>query len=191
MIPPVPAAAVGQPGRMTTVRYQASAIPAQVLDALRARDDAGAVPRPHPHDANGSPLRCCLRRARAGERVSLLSYAPLRRWAAEKGVDPGAYDEVGPVFVHTDRCEGPDPAIAHPFAETGALRVLRRYSGAGRITGGELVRLPQDPGRARATVDRALHTAFADPQVACVHVRAVEYGCFLYEVPSTPGVFRH
>lgn len=25
-------------------------------------------------------------------------------------------------------------------------------------------------------------TAFADPEVALVHVRAVEYGCFLYEV---------
>jgi hypothetical protein len=29
---------------------------------------------------------------------------------------------------------------------------------------------------------RALAAAFAAPEVAFVHVRAVEYGCFLYEV---------
>ncbi|ALO93824.1 hypothetical protein SHL15_2678 [Streptomyces hygroscopicus subsp. limoneus] len=28
----------------------------------------------------------------------------------------------------------------------------------------------------------ALTEAFSDPRVAVVHVRAVEYGCFLYEV---------
>ncbi|MEU3822750.1 DUF1203 domain-containing protein [Streptomyces sp. NPDC030392] len=70
----------------------------------------------------------------------------------------------------------------YPFAETGAPRVLRRYSGEGRITGGALVRLPDDPDQAQAAVEQALHGAFADPGVALVHVRAVEYGCFQYEV---------
>ncbi|MCX2970243.1 MULTISPECIES: DUF1203 domain-containing protein [Streptomyces] len=156
--------------------------PPRVLDELRRRDDAGAAPRPYAYDPDGAPLRCCLRRSRAGERVSLVSYAPLRRWAAEVGADPGAYDEVGPVFVHTGQCAGPDASSGHPFAETGARRVLRRYDGEGRIAGGTLVRLPNDPGHARAAVDQALHTAFADPAVALVHVRAVEYGCFQYEV---------
>lgn len=31
-------------------------------------------------------------------------------------------------------------------------------------------------------MDAALTEAFADSEVALVHVRAVEYGCFLYEV---------
>ncbi|MGW3510169.1 DUF1203 domain-containing protein, partial [Streptomyces sp. NPDC000994] len=31
----------------------------------------------------GAPLRCCLRRSEPGERIALVSYAPLRRWAAE------------------------------------------------------------------------------------------------------------
>ncbi|MFI1866142.1 DUF1203 domain-containing protein [Streptomyces jumonjinensis] len=167
---------------MTTVTYQPKAIAPHVLDELRECDDAGMVRRPYMCDMDGAPLRCCLRRSRAGQRISLVSYAPLRRWAAEVGVDPGAYDEVGPVFIHTDRCKGPDSAFGYPFAETGALRVFRCYSGEGQIAGGTIVQLPGDPSQAQAAVDRALHTAFAAPEVALVHVRAVEYGCFQYEV---------
>ncbi|MFF8382175.1 DUF1203 domain-containing protein [Streptomyces kanasensis] len=167
---------------MTTVTCQPTAIAPHVLDGLRERDDAGVVPRRYAGDADGAPLRCCLRRGGAGERVSLVAYAPLRRWAAGAGVDPGAYDEVGPIFIHMDPCQGPDPASGHPFTETGAPRVLRRYDAGGRITGGAIVRLPDDPDRAQAAVEEALHAAFADPDVALVHVRAVEYGCFHYEV---------
>lgn len=174
---------------MTTVTYQPAAIPPHVLEELRRGDDAGVVPRPYVYDMDGAPLRCCLRRSRAGERISLVSYAPLRRWAAQTGADPGAYDEVGPVFIHTGRCQGPDPAGGYPFAETGALRVFRRYSGDGRILGGAVVRLPKDLRQAQLTVDQALDAAFADPAVALVHVRAVEFGCFQYEVrrPGPPA----
>lgn len=31
-------------------------------------------------------------------------------------------------------------------------------------------------------IERALDEAFADPEVALVHLRAAEYGCFLFEV---------
>ncbi|MCQ8775078.1 DUF1203 domain-containing protein [Streptomyces telluris] len=165
-----------------TMTYQPTAIAPDVLDGLRERDDAGVIPRAYVYDMDGAPLRCCLRRSRAGERIALVSYAPLRRWAAEVGVDPGAYDEVGPVFIHTGQCTGANASVVYPFAETGALRVFRQYSGEGRITGGTLVQLPDDPNQAQAAVDRALHTAFADAEVAVVHVRAVEYGCFQYEV---------
>lgn len=167
---------------MNHVTFPPAAVAPHVLDQLRARDDAGAVVHSRVDDEGGAPLRCCLRRSRSGERISLVSYAPLRRWAAETGAEPGAYDEVGPVFIHTDRCTGPDPAAGHPFAETGALRVLRRYTGDGRIAGGTLVQLPDDPDKAQPVMDEALHEAFSDPAVALVHVRAVEYGCFLYEV---------
>ncbi|MEU7580407.1 DUF1203 domain-containing protein [Streptomyces sp. NPDC041068] len=162
--------------------YQPTAIAPDALEGLRERDDAGAAPRPYADDEGGAPLRCCLRRSRAGERIALVSYAPLRRWAARTGAAPGAYDEVGPVFVHADVCAGPDPAAGYAFAETGARRVLRRYNALGHITGGTLVDLPQHPAEAAAAVERALREAFAEPDVALVHVRAVEYGCFLYAV---------
>ncbi|MCZ4514903.1 DUF1203 domain-containing protein, partial [Streptomyces sp. ActVer] len=105
--------------------------------------------------------------------------APLRRWAAGVGVGPGAYDEQGPVFVHAEECGGPLGGGRYPFARPGVLRTVRRYSGEGRILGGRLLDLPSTPDE---SLDAAFSEAFADPEVALVHVRAVEYGCFLYEV---------
>ena len=155
---------------MTT--YTARPITAPVLKELRALDDAGRPPVPRTDEEGGAPLRCCLRRSEPGETIALVSYAPLRRWAAQTGADPGAYDEQGPVFLHAEECAGPE-GDALPF--TRAHRVLRRYSADGRILGGRLVEAPED-------FAPALTEAFADPGVALVHVRAVEYGCFLYEV---------
>ncbi|MGI5454865.1 DUF1203 domain-containing protein [Streptomyces sp. CA-249302] len=140
------------------------------LKELRTADDAGRPPSPFTDDEGGAPLRCCLRRSEPGERIALVSYAPLRRWAAESGAEPGAYDEQGPVFIHAEECDGPDPE-GHPFP--GAHRTVRRYSADGHILGGELVDTADD---------EAFRNAFDDPSVALVHVRAVEYGCFLYEV---------
>ncbi|MEU0438955.1 DUF1203 domain-containing protein [Streptomyces sp. NPDC006186] len=146
-------------------------VPPEVLAALRTADDAGRIPEPFTDDEGGAPLRCCLRRSRPGERIALVSYVPLHRWTAATGARPGPYDEPGPVFVHADACQGPD-GDALPF--TDAHRVLRRYCADGRILGGELV----GPGWGTGE----LRKAFDDPVVALVHVRAVEYGCFLYEV---------
>ncbi|MCW7945296.1 hypothetical protein AAW14_25555 [Streptomyces hygroscopicus] len=159
---------------MTT--YTARAIDPAVLKELRVSDDAGRPMRPSVDEEGGAPLRCCLRRSVTGERIALVSYAPLRRWAVETGADPGAYDEQGPVFIHADDCAGPELS-GYPFP--GAHRTVRRYSAEGRILGGRLV---------PAVVPEAFVDAFADPAVALVQVRAVEYGCFLYEVrrPGNP-----
>ncbi|MFD3932757.1 DUF1203 domain-containing protein [Streptomyces sp. NPDC058614] len=153
---------------MTT--YTARAITPVILKELRSVDDAGRGMVPVTDEEGGAPLRCCLRRSSPGEVIALVSYAPLRRWAAETGVDPGAYDEQGPVFIHAGPCPGPAADVL-PFP--GAHRTLRRYSGEGRILGGRLVAAPDDA---------AFRDAFEDPAVSLVHVRAVEYGCFLYEV---------
>jgi hypothetical protein len=155
---------------MTT--YFARPVPPSALKELRSTDDAGRETVSVTDTEGGAPLRCCLRRSEPGERIALVSYAPLRRWAAETGADPGAYDERGPVFVHAEECAGPDED-GLPFAN--AHRVVRRYSARGHILGGRLVGDPEGLGQACAE-------AFADPAVALVHVRAVEYGCFLYEV---------
>ncbi|MDO0914921.1 DUF1203 domain-containing protein [Streptomyces sp. DT2A-34] len=154
---------------MTT--YFARPVSPTALKELRSADDAGRRMVPVTDEEGGSPLRCCLRHSAPGERIALVSYAPLRRWAAESGADPGAYDEQGPVFIHAEECGGPD-GDALPF--TNAHRTVRRYSADGRILGGRLV----GPG----ALGEAFAEAFADPAVAVVHVRAVEYGCFLYEV---------
>lgn len=165
---------------MTT--YTARPIGPTALKELRDTDDAGRPAVPFTDDEGGAPLRCCLRRSEPGERIALVSYAPLRRWAGETGAEPGAYDEQGPVFVHADDCAGPATG-AYPFAE-GAHRTVRRYSAEGHILGGRLVEVPEaDPGRTfEDAFTEAFDEAFADPEVALVHVRAVEFGCFLYEV---------
>ncbi|MER6689791.1 DUF1203 domain-containing protein [Streptomyces minutiscleroticus] len=165
---------------MTT--YTARPIAPDVLEELRVTDDAGRPCAAYTAEEGGEPLRCCLRPARPGERVALVSYAPLRRWAAATGAAPGAYDEQGPVFIHAGagECAGPRAgAEGYPFARPGALRTVRRYDAAGRIVGGRLLEIPQAAGEG---FDRAFAEAFADPEVALVHVRAVEYGCFHFEV---------
>ena len=153
---------------MTT--YTALPIDSTVLKELRTADDAGRPMSPLTDEEGGAPLRCCLRRSEPGERIALVSYAPLRRWAAGTGARPGAYDEQGPVFIHAEECAGP-ALDGHPFAH--AHRTVRRYSADGHILGGQLV---------DTVTDEAFQNAFDDPSVALVHVRAVEYGCFLYEV---------
>ncbi|MCX5412574.1 DUF1203 domain-containing protein [Streptomyces sp. NBC_00059] len=163
---------------MTT--HEARPIGIQALEELRTRDDAGRPCVPYTATEGGEPLRCCLRGAGAGERIALVSYAPLRRWAAQTWARPGAYDEQGPVFIHAEECEGPAvDRTGYPFSRAGALRTVRRYNAEGEIVGGRLLEIPADEERG---FDEALAEAFADPEVALAHVRAVEYGCYHFEV---------
>ena len=162
---------------MTT--YHVQAIAPATLDSLRDLDDAGNPPRVVVDEGGGSPMRCCLGRAKPGETIALVSYAPLRRWAQQTGATPGPYSEVGPVFIHVDDCGGVAPEVARgviPEGVRGANRVLRAYSKAGSIIGGRLVQAGQGP-----QIEDALAEVYTDPEVAAVHVRAVEYGCFLME----------
>ncbi|MGV4925853.1 DUF1203 domain-containing protein [Streptomyces sp. BHT-5-2] len=156
-------------------------VDATVLKELRVADDAGRPCAPYvaTPDDEGSPLRCCLRPITPGERIALVSYAPLRRWAAATGADPGAYDEQGPVFIHADDCGGFTPGENYPFDRPGALRTVRRYDARGHIAGGRLLEIPAE---ATAGFDAAFDDAFGDPDVVLVHVRALEYGCFHFEV---------
>ncbi|MFD7706720.1 DUF1203 domain-containing protein [Streptomyces sp. NPDC059786] len=167
----------------TTTHHFARAIEPGALKELRDTDDAGRPCAPFTDDEGGAPLRCCLRRSEPGERIALVSYAPLRRWAAQTGADPGAYDEQGPVFLHAEECGGPSSGAGHhSLTSAGSLRVVRRYSAAGRILGGRLIEVPGPADATDAAFEAAFHAAFTDPDVALVHIRAVEYGCFFYEV---------
>ncbi|MCM2428828.1 DUF1203 domain-containing protein [Streptomyces sp. RKAG337] len=164
-----------------TTAFRTSAIDPALLARLRDTDDAGRAPELSTHEEGGAPLRCCLRHAAPGDRIALLSYAPLRHWAAETGANPGPYLEMGPVFVHADAdaCPGPPSGDGYPLPMHGTDRVFRAYSADGRILGGRLVRLSHDEAAAGAA-DAELAAMFSDPEVALVHVRAVEFGCFLF-----------
>jgi hypothetical protein len=159
--------------------FEVRAIDPEVLEELRVIDDADHPPVVSIDQHGGSPLRCCLRRSRPGERVALLSYAPLRRWARQAGAEPGPYDEVGPVFIHPERCAG-QAETGYPAEFAGTRRMLRCYSADGRIRHGRLVEA--DEVRDLVAAGRLLEQVFADPKVAVVHARAVEFGCFTFEV---------
>jgi hypothetical protein len=158
--------------------FEVRAIAPQVLSQLRVTDDAGNRPRLLTDEDGGSPLRCCLRPSQAGERIALVSYAPLRRWALDTGAQPGPYNEVGPVFIHPEPCGGPE-GTGYPDWLARGHRVLRAYAADGHILGGRLVE--PDDGCTPVPVETALAEMLADPEVAVVHARAVEFGCFIFE----------
>ena len=159
--------------------FEVRGIDPAVLSQLRDCDDAGRAPRHVVDPAGGSPLRCCLRSSHPGEAIALVSYAPLRRWAHQSGADPGPYDEVGPVFIHPEECEGPS-GTGYPAAFTGTRRVLRAYRADGTILGGRLATAEELGDESAA--ERLIGEVFADEAVAVVHARAVEFGCFTFEI---------
>lgn len=164
---------------MDHMTYEIRPMDADVLRQLRDRDDAGEEPRLVMDEEGGSPLRCCHTRAKPHETVALVSYAPLRRWARETGANPGAYNETGPIFIHPDDCGGPS-GNGFPEDMLGDRRVLRYYSMDGRILGGRYVEI-KDP----TAIEAELDDLYGNPDVAAVHLRAVEYGCFLVETRRT------
>ncbi|MFW3459633.1 DUF1203 domain-containing protein [Streptomyces microflavus] len=144
-----------------------------------ARPTTRAAPAPRTRRRGPAPLRCCLRGSEPG---STSPWSPTPRCVAgrPRPGGPGAYDEQGPVFIHAEECAGPAPAHqGYPFSRPGALRTVRRYDARGHIAGGRLLEIPAE---AEKGFDAAFDEAFADPEVALVHVRAVEYGCFHFEV---------
>lgn len=103
-----------------------------------------------------------------------MSYAPLRRWAEERQIDVAAYDEVGPIFIHATRCDGPQ-GDGFPTELRGAPRMLRAYSDKGRILSGTVV-------DADGPFEHAVEDVLSNPEVAVVHARAVAFGCFTFEI---------
>jgi hypothetical protein len=158
--------------RIRRMTFRISAIPGDVVVQLLVRDDSGRAPQLLTDHAGGSPVRCCLRASRPGEQLALVSYAPLRRWAAANEVDPGAYDETGPVFLHAQPCRG-SAGDGYPEELRDAPRMLRAYSRTGRI-----LRAVQVPPY--GPFEKELDALLDDPDVAVVHGRAVEFGCFTF-----------
>lgn len=144
------------------------AIPAAGLAEIRAagRDEAGNSLTVQA-DNGGSPVRCCLRETRPGERVMLIAYTPPG--------PAGAYAERGPVFVHADPCEGYPTPRRYPPGLRHRMQVVRAYDRQGRIADGMLA---ADGLQAEAVIAEML----ARPDVELVHLRNVGYGCYNFAV---------
>ncbi len=122
-----------------------------------------AAQRPHPDLSGGAPVRCCLRDARPGEPIVLISVVPPG--------PAGAYAESGPVFVHAEDCGGPVDD-GYPDQWRSRTQVFRAYGAEGTIVGGAVV----EPGDGQE--DAAAHL-FADPAVAFIQTRNVVHGCYM------------
>jgi hypothetical protein len=139
------------------------------LDDVR-RD--GTDPSGNPFTAfaatgSGEPLRCCLRFARPGEQIALISFAPF--------VQQSVWREVGPVYVHAERCEGyAEPSL--PDELRHGPRVLRTYRADGTMDYEHNTLVGDED------LEPVLDRLLAERDVATVHVRTVLPQCFLYAV---------
>ena len=144
-------------------------IGAAYLDAVRSRgvDDLGNPVQVAAAFGKGEPLRCCLRYARAGEAIMLISYSPEGH---------GVWREVGPVYVHADACPGPTSTSLPGQLRTGP-RVLRAYRPDGSMNYEHNTSVPADQD-----LESELRRLLRDPDVSHVHVRTALPQCFLYAV---------
>jgi Protein of unknown function (DUF1203) len=142
--------------------------PARLDGVRRARDDGfGNAFTPYDATGDGEPLRCCLRFARADESIALISFAPF--------TEPSPWREVGPVYVHAERCEGYADGELPEELRRGP-RVLRTYRPDGSMN------YPHNTLVGEEDLEPVLDRLLAKPDVATVHVRTLLPQCFLYAV---------
>jgi Protein of unknown function (DUF1203) len=151
-------------------RFVVSGIPDQELDRIRAagRDDFGNLVTPQNIEVGdeGAPLRCCLREATAGDQVALIAYrSPAGR---------GAYSEVGPVFIHAQRCDGYPTPDRYPPDFRRRQQVLRAYDLDGKICDALLV--------AGDSADPVIAHLLSRPEVVEVESHNTLYKCFMFSV---------
>lgn len=153
--------------RITT--FEVRALPQDRLDAIRRAgvDEFGnQVEVTTVSEGGNAPLRCCLRVATAGEKVALIAWCPFEQ--------PGPYAEMGPVFIHADRCDGYPDGRSYPEGYRDRQQIFRSYGHDGRIVDGEIV--------AGADAEPAIGRLLARPEIAFVHSRNVTYGCYMFEI---------
>lgn len=146
--------------------FRISALPADELERIRARgsDDYGnALVITVNLEAGGPPLRCCLREAALGERVTLIAYRP--------STVGSPYDEVGPVFVHADPCPGWS-GNGYPDDYRHRSQLLRAYDHTGRQVDNVIV----EPGAA----EEGIRALLGRPDVAYLHSRNLLAGCWMF-----------
>lgn len=154
---------------MTAALFVIVALPAGDLHRIRSAgmDDFGNTLNPIVDETGGSPLRCCLREALPGEEIALISYRPFP-WL-------GPYAEVGPVFIHAEPCEGYGEPSQYPEGFAHRRQLLRAYDHSRRICDALAV-------KDGAQAERVLSWLLACPEVAFVHSRNLEWGCYMFTV---------
>ena len=127
------------------------------------RDQFGNEPKLEQAQSRRSICRRCLRRFNPGERRLLFKYRPFQK--------EGVFAEAGPIYIHENECQ-PETEIltGYPddFRELPLL--LRAYTkGDGQVDS----KLIKD-----GDAERIIGEFFADPEVAYIHLRDGESGCY-------------
>lgn len=130
------------------------------------QDDFGNTLSPQIDDGTG-PCRVCLDVARPGERLILFSYKPF--------AESSLYQEIGPVFIHADRCTSyQNLSQIPPYFNTRPL-VVRPYTSRHHIHSAQKW---ADTGQLQSVAAEVLD----NPDVAYVHVRSHTRGCYMFRV---------
>ena len=145
--------------------YRIYPLSGQVSAALKKtmRDQFGNEPKIEEAQSRRSICRRCLRRFNPGERRLLFKYRPFQK--------EGVFAEAGPIYIHESDCRPETEILAsYPDEFRQLPLLLRAYTqGDGQVDS----KLIKD-GDAEAIID----TFFNDPQVAYLHLRDGESGCY-------------
>jgi len=136
------------------------------------RDQFGNEPKREQAQSRRSICRRCLRRFNPGERRLLFKYRPFQK--------EGVFAEAGPIYIHESDCR-PETEIltGYPDEFRELPLLLRAYT---RDDGQVDSRLIKD-GDAETVID----TFFADPDVAYLHLRDGESGCYYARIERANG----
>ena len=152
----------------TAIAFQVHALPAEVLGDVRISGlDVSGHPIERMITSGGEPLRCCLRNAGAGEQAMLFGYEP--------PIPASPYREIGAVFAHAQPCDGPARVDGYPAEWRGRPQVLRAYDERGWIHPSTRLHDGTNP-------EAVISEMFADPEVAQIHSRNLEYGCYMFSL---------
>jgi hypothetical protein len=114
----------------------------------------------------GYPCRVCLEDAEPGEPMLLFSYSPFNR--------PRPYRNVGPIFIHGERCSPYRDIKRVPTQLRNRLLALRAYDESDSMLGAHVV----DGNEVEVVIQRL----FEDPRAKYIHVHNARPGCFACQI---------
>jgi len=113
----------------------------------------------------GNPCRHCLSNIKEGDEMLVLAYRPFDE------LQP--YAELGPIFLHADKCErySPEAGIPALFARWDHL-IVRGYGADNRIQYGTADHVPVDQ------LEDYCKAALQNDNVKYLHVRTPRFNCY-------------
>ena len=134
------------------------------------RDQFGNEPKPEEAQSRRSICRRCLRRFDPGERRLLFKYRPFDK--------EGVFAEAGPICIHESDCQPEAETLTgYPDEFRELPLLLRAYTEEDGQVDSKLIK----DGDAETIID----TFFADPEVAFIHLRDGESGCYYARIERT------